>query len=238
MNIFKKINIFWILSFVLSCFFAVAAYKVLFRYNTIRLSVLYQAIFNDLLFYAIIVPIFVGNIIKLIDDDMSYSKMISYGSRANWQKKVMKKLFIASLIYIFILVTPINVERLILWMKNSQLQDYCYCILAFITYVLIFTLISYIAFILKIQWNMDILVLACIIGIIFAPYLLTRIILKTEIINFSYIINAYFLFVDNQYLWFAHELMCIVIIAVIICVYALASFQIKNKDLLWRNDEK
>ena len=238
MNIFRKINIFWMISLAISCLYTVWTYKILLRNDVIKLSELYQTEINEFLMLALIIPVFVGIILKLVTDYMYYSKMLCYGSRRNWQKKVTKQLFITSLKYVFIILGPINVVRIILSKVKNRLEDIYYCIFSIITYVLIFTLISYIALILRIQWNMDILVMVSVLGICFMPYLMTRIFMREQTIPFSDIVNASFLFQGSEYLWFVHKLMCGVIIAVIICIYALMSYQIKNKDLLWRNDEK
>lgn len=236
MNTFRK-NYFWFISAGISALYAVWTFKIMSRNSMIKLHELVETELNEFLMLALILPVFTGIIIKAVAEQMYYTKMLGYGSRKKWHRKIARELLINSIWYVFIILSPIVIEGIILSNGKYGLEDYAYGVFTYVTYTLLMTLIAFIAYMVKIQWNIDILTLMSVLFISFMPYVVTRLFIRKHIITFSDIANASYLFTESGYVWFFHEIMCVLEVVIIICIYKFIRRWIINKDLLWRNDE-
>lgn len=237
MSIFKKSTIFWYLEYLLSLMFVVWAFKIVMRKGATGLIQIYETELSEFVMLAIILPIFVGLVLKKVSDYMNYSKILNMGSRCKWQSGLVKELINICVKYTIILLAPMSFASFAFSKNFRTWQEITYFLLCCVMYTAILLVFALIIIVIKVQWNTDVIALLSVIVIAFVPYVFSNLLIRKESLTFSNILNALFVFNNGRYLWVLHIFACAVTLLLVVLVNRIIKWDISRKDLLWRQNE-
>ena len=236
MSIFKRKSVFWYLAYLLGIMFAIWAYRISLRNGAVGLYQFYATELNEFFVVALVLPVFSAIVLKKIMDYMNYSRILNMGSRCSWQRRLTKELIKVSMKYSFIILIPMSVVVFAFSENMGVLLEISYLFFTYVIYVCVLTSLALIILQIKMQWNMDVAAILSVLVIALIPYLFTKIVLRSQTLTFSEIINSTYLFRKGTYMWFGHELACAGALLIFVVIYKIVECQIKKKDFLWRQD--
>lgn len=235
MNIFRKKNLFWCLNIVFGFFFAVWSYRIARNQGLLYLKEYFMEEFDDFILIALIIPVYTILVILYTSEFIDYIKIIRFGNRTTWIKKLVRTNLFVSLRYVLIILFPMSIVFFLFSHDNRNSINLLYFFFTVLQDILIFHIFNYIVVFTKMIWNNDVLSIICTILFAFLPYVITRTFFRNNMITISDILTSRYLFDNENYLWVFHEIEVIGIFILCFISYKIMVYVIKNRDLLWGN---
>ena len=169
-----------------------------------------------------------------IKNNMYFSKLLNYGSRANWLSNIYKNNFVITVKYVLLLLLPYSILSFVGCINSRTIIDIIYIMFTIISYIVAFYMLSFVIVALKLKWNNDILAIGSCIIICVLPFISFREISNCSISTF---LNAGNFFINYKYVWAYHEVAIVIMLLVTFLFFKGATYLVKKIDLLWREKE-
>ena len=130
----KKANLLWLLTFCIEIVLLIIEFKTIRRNTKEIICLVFMNGFNGIMICAVLLPIYAILICINIKNNMYFSKLLNYGSRANWLSNIYKNNFVITVKYVLLLLLPYSILSFVGCINSRTIIDIIYIMFTIISY--------------------------------------------------------------------------------------------------------